>query len=67
MTRLCIGPSNSSGKEIPSYKCGQMHECGLCFPQNNGKVFLIEHLSKWLELVPLLDYSSEGITYAFFG
>jgi hypothetical protein len=26
---------------------------------------MIEHLSKWLELVPLLDYSNEGITYAF--
>jgi hypothetical protein len=26
---------------------------------------MIEHLSKWLELVPLLDYSSEGVAYAF--
>jgi hypothetical protein len=26
---------------------------------------MIEHFSKWLELVPLPDYSSEGITYAF--
>jgi hypothetical protein len=34
-------------------------------PQNNGKAFMIEHLSKWLELVPLLDCSSKGITYAF--
>jgi len=26
---------------------------------------MIEHFLKWLELVPLLHYSSEGITYAF--
>jgi hypothetical protein len=26
---------------------------------------MIEHLSKWLELVPLLNYSSEGVAYAF--
>jgi hypothetical protein len=26
---------------------------------------MIEHFSKWLELVPLVDHSHEGITYAF--
>ncbi len=26
---------------------------------------MIEHFSKWLELVLLLDHSSEGVTYAF--
>jgi hypothetical protein len=26
---------------------------------------MIEHFSKWLELVPLLDRSSEGTAYAF--
>jgi hypothetical protein len=26
---------------------------------------MIEHFSKWLELVPLPDYSNEGVTYAF--
>jgi hypothetical protein len=26
---------------------------------------MIEHFSKWLDLVPLLDRSSEGATYAF--
>jgi hypothetical protein len=26
---------------------------------------MIEHFSKWLELVPLLDCSSEGVAYAF--
>ncbi len=26
---------------------------------------MIEHFSKWLDLVPLLDCSSEGATYAF--
>jgi hypothetical protein len=25
----------------------------------------IEHFSKWLELVPLLDHISEGVAYAF--
>jgi hemoglobin-like flavoprotein len=27
---------------------------------------MIEHFSKWLELVPLLDCNNEGIAYAFF-
>ncbi len=27
---------------------------------------MIEHFSMWLELVPLLDCSHEGATYAFF-
>jgi hypothetical protein len=27
---------------------------------------MIEHFSKWLELVLLPDYGSEGATYAFF-
>jgi hypothetical protein len=26
---------------------------------------MIEHFSKWLEFVPLLDYSSEKTTYTF--
>jgi hypothetical protein len=26
---------------------------------------MIEHFSKWLELVPLQDCNSEGTTYAF--
>jgi hypothetical protein len=26
---------------------------------------MIEHFSKWLELVPLLDRNSEGVAYAF--
>jgi hypothetical protein len=26
---------------------------------------MIKHFSKWLELVPLLDRSSEGVAYAF--
>jgi hypothetical protein len=26
---------------------------------------MIEHFSNWLELVPLLNHSSEGATYAF--
>jgi hypothetical protein len=25
----------------------------------------IEHISKWLELVPLLDYNNEGVAFAF--
>jgi len=38
-------------------------------PQHNLYVLvMIEHFSKWLELVPLVplpDHSSEGATYAF--
>ncbi len=35
-------------------------------PQHNCYVLvMIEHFSKWLELVPLLDCNSEGTTYAF--
>jgi hypothetical protein len=35
-------------------------------PQHNQYVLvMIEHFSKWLELVPLLNCSSEGATYAF--
>jgi hypothetical protein len=26
---------------------------------------MVEHLSKWIELVPSLDKSSEGVAYAF--
>jgi hypothetical protein len=26
---------------------------------------MIKHFSKWLELIPLLDHSNEGPTYAF--
>jgi hypothetical protein len=26
---------------------------------------MIEHFSKWLELISLLDHSNEGPTYAF--
>jgi hypothetical protein len=35
-------------------------------PQHNQYVLvMIEHFSKWLELVPLSDCSNEGVTYAF--
>jgi hypothetical protein len=35
-------------------------------PQHNQYVLvMIEHFSKWLELVPLLNCNNEGITYAF--
>jgi hypothetical protein len=35
-------------------------------PQHNRYVLvMIEHFSKWLELVPLLDRNNEGVTYAF--
>jgi len=27
---------------------------------------MIEHFSKWWELVSLLDYSNKGVTHAFF-
>jgi len=32
---------------------------------NRYVLVMIEHFSKWLELVPLLDYSNEGNVYAF--
>ncbi len=35
-------------------------------PRHNRYVLvMIEHFSKWLELVPFLDHSNEKITYAF--
>jgi hypothetical protein len=35
-------------------------------PQHNRYVLvMIEHFSKWLELVPLLNHNSERATYAF--
>jgi hypothetical protein len=35
-------------------------------PQCNRYVLvMIKHFSKWLELVPLLDRNSEGVTNAF--
>jgi hypothetical protein len=35
-------------------------------PQHNQYVLvMIEHFSKWLELVPLLNRSNERITHAF--
>jgi len=35
-------------------------------PQHNQYVLvMIEHFSKWLELVPLPDCNSEGVAYAF--
>jgi hypothetical protein len=37
---LCIRPLNiSSGKATPSYGCGWMDECGLCFAHNSVKAF----------------------------
>jgi hypothetical protein len=27
---------------------------------------MVEHFSKWIELVPSLDKSTEGVAYAFF-
>jgi hypothetical protein len=32
---------------------------------NQHVLVMIEHLSKWLKLVPLLDRNNEGATYAF--
>jgi hypothetical protein len=32
---------------------------------NQYVLVMIEHFSKWLELVPLLDRNSEGVAYAF--
>jgi hypothetical protein len=32
---------------------------------NQYVLVMIEHFSKWLKLVPLLNYNNEGATYAF--
>jgi hypothetical protein len=32
---------------------------------NRYVLVMVEHLSKWIELVPSLNKSSDGITYAF--
>jgi hypothetical protein len=37
----------------------------LTLQHNQNVLVMIEHFSKRLELVPLLNCSSEGITYAF--
>jgi hypothetical protein len=35
-------------------------------PEHNQHVLvMIEHFTKWLELVPLSNHSSEEVTYAF--
>jgi len=35
-------------------------------PQHNQYfLVMIDHFSKWLELVPLFDYSNDGVAYAF--
>jgi hypothetical protein len=35
-------------------------------PRHNRYVLvMIEHISKWLELMPLLDRNNEGVAYAF--
>jgi len=33
---------------------------------NKYVLVMVEHFSKWIELVPSLDKSSEGVAYAFF-
>ncbi len=33
---------------------------------NKYVLVMVEHFSKWIELVPSPDKSSEGVTYAFF-
>ncbi len=38
---------------------------GLTSQHNCYVLVMIEHVSKWLELVPLLDCSSEGAAFAF--
>jgi hypothetical protein len=37
----------------------------LTLQHNRYVLVMIEHFSKWLELVMLLDHSSEGAIYAF--
>jgi hypothetical protein len=42
-------------------------ELGFCLtPRHNQYILvMIEHFSKWLELVPLLNRNNEGAVYAF--
>ncbi len=37
----------------------------LTVQHNRYVLVMVEHFSKWIELVPSLDKSSEGIAYAF--
>jgi hypothetical protein len=37
----------------------------LMLQHNQNVLIMIEHFSKWLELVPLVNYNSEGVAYAF--
>jgi hypothetical protein len=38
----------------------------LTVQHNRYVLVMVEHFSKWIELVPSPDKSSEGVTYAFF-
>jgi succinate dehydrogenase/fumarate reductase-like Fe-S protein len=44
---LCIGLSDSNGKVIPSYTCGLIHECGLCYAQNNMRTLCNMFMKSW--------------------
>jgi hypothetical protein len=37
----------------------------LTVQHNKYVLVMVEHFSKWIELVPSLDKSSEGVMYAF--
>ncbi len=51
MTMLCIRPSDSNGKVIPSYRCGQMDKWRLCLTQNNMKALWGMFMKSWAILV----------------
>ncbi len=38
----------------------------LIIRHNRYVLVMVEHFSKWIELVPSLDKSTEGVAYAFF-
>ncbi len=44
---LCIGPIDSNGKVIPSYRCGQMDKWKLCLAQNKVKALWGMFMRSW--------------------
>jgi hypothetical protein len=47
MTKLCKRLNESNGKEIPSYGCGQMDKCKLCFAHSKMKALCGMFINSW--------------------
>ncbi len=50
MTKLYRSLSESNGKKIPTYKCGQMDKCKLCFAHSNMKALYGMLVNSWAVL-----------------